>query len=128
MAHFARIVDGIVADVIVVNNDLLLDENGEEQESLGVDFCNEFYGVPAVWVQTSYHGAFRKNFAGRGYTYDESADAFIGPQPYPSWTLNETTYKWEPPVAYPDDRDNYYRWDETTTSWVLVGPLVDPNA
>lgn len=119
MAHFARIQGNVVQQVIVVNNSELLDTNANEQESLGVAFCQSLFGASDVWMQTSYNGNFRKNFAGFGYTYDLARDAFIAPQPYTSWVLNETTCRWEAPTPYPDDA-NVYSWDESTTSWVQV--------
>lgn len=118
MAHFAEIgVDNTVIRVIVVNNAELLDENGEEQESLGADFCRDLFG--GTWVQTSYNRNFRKNFANQGYTYDSSRNAFIPPKPFPSWTLDETTCQWQSPVSYPDDGQQY-SWNEDSTSWELV--------
>lgn len=94
MAHFAEInSDNEVIRVIVVANDELLDGNGVEQESLGATFCNTLLG--GTWKQTSYNGNMRKNFAGIGYTYDTTRDAFIAPQPHPSWILNEETCRWE---------------------------------
>ena len=96
MAHFAEInSDNEVIRVIVVANDELLDENGDEQESLGATFCNTLFG--GTWKQTSYNGNIRKNFASIGYTFDESRDAFIPPQPASDCTLNEDTCMWEPP-------------------------------
>lgn len=121
MAHFAELgMDNIVQRVIVVHNNELLDENGDEQESLGVAFCNGLFG--GTWVQTSYNGNIRKNFAGVGHTYDSTRDAFIAPKPYPSWVLNEDTCRWEAPTPMPTDAPvgQTYRWDEDTTSWQLV--------
>ncbi len=82
------------------------------------DFINSgAVGDSFNWVQTSYNGNFRKNYAGSGYTYDKVRDAFIAPQPYPSWTLVEATCQWEAPTPYPTD-DKMYTWDEETTNWV----------
>lgn len=115
MAHFAELNENNeVLRVIVVANPVLLDENGDEQESLGVAFCNELLG--GTWKQTSYNNNMRKNFAGTGFTYDPDRDAFIPPQPFSSWTLVEATCQWEPPVPLPDD-ENFYTWNEETTSW-----------
>ena len=119
MAHFARIENGVVTQVTVVKNDILLDGNGDEQESLGVSFLQNLFGSDTSWKQTSYNNNLRKNFAGIGYSYDSARDAFIAPQPYSSWVLNETTCRWEPPVPYPTDADNSYEWDEATTSWLI---------
>ena len=118
MAHFAKIEDNLVTNVIVVDNEDILDENNEEQEALGIAFIHNLYNDnTTVWVQTSYNSNFRKNFAGVGHTYDETRDAFYAPQPYPSWTLNETTCQWEAPTPYPDDGEEY-DWDEETLTWV----------
>lgn len=115
MAHFAEInASNEVLRVVVVANDELLDENGDEQESLGATFCNNLFG--GTWKQTSYNGNIRKNYAGIGYTYDSGRDAFIPPKPYASWTLNETTCQWEAPTAMPAD-GNMYEWNELTTNW-----------
>ena len=120
MAHFARIENGIVTQVTVVKNDILLDTNGDEQETLGVSFLQNLFGSDTSWKQTSYNNNFRKNFAGISYSYDSSKDVFIAPQPYSSWILNETTCRWDPPVPYPTDTDNFYEWDEATTSWITI--------
>ena len=117
MAHFAKIESNLVTQVIVINNDLILDENNEEQEELGIAYIHNLYNDnTTVWVQTSYNSNFRKNYAGVGYTYDQTKDAFYAPQPYPSWTLNETTWLWESPTPYPDDGE-FYEWNEETLTW-----------
>lgn len=117
MAHFAELdSNNVVLRVVVVNNAELLDGDGVEQESLGAAFCQDLFG--GTWKQTSYNGNTRKNFAGIGYTYDSGRDAFIAPQPYASWVLNETTCRWEAPVARPTD--GRYVWNEETTSWDTV--------
>ena len=100
MAHFAKIESGVVTEVIVA-------------EQAHIDTLS------GTWVQTSYNASIRKNYAGIGYTYDTDKDAFIPPKPYASWTLNNTTCKWEPPVTFPTD-EKIYRWDEDTTNWVEV--------
>ena len=97
MAHFAKIEDDIVTQVIVA-------------EQAHIDTLS------GTWVQTSYNASIRKNYAGIGYTYDSSKDAFIAPKPHASWTLNNTTCKWEAPIAFPTDEKSY-RWDEDTTNW-----------
>jgi len=119
MAHFALIENNIVQNVIVVGNADLTDSEGNEQEHLGVEFIYSTLGPDDTWIQTSYNNNIRKNYANIGYTYDLARDAFIEPQPYASWTLNETTCRWKPPTPYPDD-DNTYEWDESTTAWVKV--------
>jgi hypothetical protein len=118
MAHFAKIENGIVTQVIVVSNADTASADGTEKEYIGAAFCERLLG--GDWKQTSYSGRIRKNYAGVGYTYDESRNAFIPPQPFPSWTLVEATCQWAAPVAYPGD-GNQYLWDEATTSWVQQG-------
>ena len=76
MAHFARIEDGIVREVIVVNNEVILDDNGQEQESIGIAFCKSLYGEDTEWVQTSYNNNFREKFAGIGMIYSKNTDTF----------------------------------------------------
>ncbi len=101
MAHFAKLNNNIVTEVIVSEQDFI------NSGAVGDSF---------LWVQTSYNNNFRKNYAGIGHTYDETRDAFYAPQPYPSWTLNETTCHWEAPTPYPDD-DGRYTWNEETLTW-----------
>jgi hypothetical protein len=118
MAHFAQLdKNNVILQVIVVNNSECLDESGMESEAVGVVFCQSLLG--GNWKQTSYNNNIRKNYAGVGYTYDASRDAFIPPKPYASWTLNETTCLWDAPTPMPTD-DKRYTWDESTTSWVEV--------
>jgi hypothetical protein len=117
MAHFAEIgLNNTVVRVIVVANAELLDENHVEQEQKGIDFCRSLFG--GTWLQTSYNGNIRKNYAGVGFTYDSTRDAFIPPKPYASWTLNEDTCRWDPPTPMPDD-GGVYSWDESTQTWVM---------
>jgi hypothetical protein len=114
MAHFAKIEDGIVTDVHVVNNAVITDENGDEQESLGVAFLEGLHGDDINWVQTSYNGSFRKQYAQVGFSYDSSADEFVSPAPYASWTLDGSN-DWQPPIAKPTDdagEDKIWEWDE----------------
>jgi hypothetical protein len=119
MAHFAKIgLNNIVTDVLVVANRETMDSNGVEHESIGVEFLKNLTGHE-TWIQTSYNGNIRKNYAGVGYTYDSQRDAFIPPQPYPSWTLVEETCNWTAPVLYPAD-GKQYSWDEATTNWIQV--------
>ena len=119
MAHFAKIgLNNIVTDVLVVANRETMDAQGNEKESIGVEFLKTLTGHE-TWIQTSYNGNFRKNHAGIGYTYDSGRDAFIPPQPYPSWTLVEATCQWISPVSMPTD-GKMYQWDEATTNWIEV--------
>lgn len=126
MAHFAELNHlNYVTRVVVVNNNEILDENGKESEQKGIDFCVAHFG--GRWIQTSYSGSFRKNFAGINSTYDEKNDAFFSPSPFPSWKLNKTTFRWEAPKPLPD-LDNPYIWDEKTVSWVKVEVPDEDNA
>jgi hypothetical protein len=116
MAHFAKLnEDNIVEEVVVVNNDVL-DKENEEQS--GIAFLHSLYNNNAIWIQTSYNGNIRKNYAGIGYTYDEARDAFIPPKPYESWLLDEESCLWKAPVSYPTD-GNLYVWNEENQSWDL---------
>ena len=120
MAHFAKLDENnIVTEVLVVNNDVLLKTDGTESEYKGKVFLNGLFGS-ATWVQTSYNGNFRKQYAGIGYTYDETNDVFIAPQPFNSWTLDEN-FDWKPPTPYPND-GKPYNWNEETLSWDLFTP------
>jgi len=122
MAHFAQLDENnVVTQVIVVHNNECLDANGVESEAVGAGFCARLFG--GTWKQTSYNASMRKNYAGIGYTYDAGRDAFIPPQPYPSWVLVEDTCQWQAPVPMPDDGKRY-GWDESTTSWVEIQPPV----
>ena len=114
MGHFAKVVDGVVSQVIVAEP----------------EFFDTFVdSSPGEWVQTSYntHGGvhanggtpLRKNYAGIGFTYDKERDAFIPPKPFPSWVLNENTCLWDAPIPYPQD-GKVYKWDEATLNWVEV--------
>lgn len=115
MAHFAQInADNIVTQVIVVANQDTSDQSGVENEAIGADFCNKLLG--GTWKQTSYNGRIRKNYAGIGYKYNAELDAFIPPQPYASWILNNETCQWESPTPYPTD-DKRYAWNEETLTW-----------
>ena len=117
MAHFAQIDENnMVVSVIVVDNKDTADANGVEKEYIGAAFCERLFG--GTWKQTSYNGNIRKNYAGIGYTYHSDIDAFVSPQPFPSWTLDANA-KWQAPVAMPTD-DKMYSWDEATTSWIEI--------
>lgn len=116
MAHFAQLDDqNKVVQVIVVHNNELLD-NGVESEAKGIEFCKSLF-PNTRWAQTSYNGNKRKNYAGIGFLYDPIRDAFIPPKPFPSWVLDESTCRWQAPVAYPDDGKRYV-WDEASQQWV----------
>jgi hypothetical protein len=123
MAYFAKLGTGnIVEQVISINNTVITDSNGVEQEQLGVDFINQLYNTRDVWKQTSYNGNFRKNYAGIGYSYDQARDAFIPTKPFNSWIINEDTCNWEAPVAKPStelEKNQYYFWNESITNWEI---------
>jgi hypothetical protein len=104
MSHFAKLDNNVVTEVIVSEQDFI------NSGAVGDSF---------LWVQTSYSGSFRKNYAAVGDTYDKAKDAFIAPKPYPSWTLVEDTCQWEAPVSYPTD-GQAYTWDEDTTAWAVI--------
>tara|TARA_R100001530_G_C4222519_1_gene130360 strand:+ start:77 stop:466 length:390 start_codon:yes stop_codon:yes gene_type:complete len=125
MAHFAEInVFKKVVRVLVVEDKDTQDKHGNEVESVGAKYLSDAFG--GTWLKTSYNTKsgvhtsggtpFRKNYAGTSYTYDETRDAFIPPKEYSSWTLNESTCNWEPPIPMPAD-NKLYKWNESTTSW-----------
>ena len=119
MAHFAKVCDGKVVQVIVAEP----------------EFFDTFVdSSPGEWIQTSYNTrggvhygsdgnpdggvALRGNYAGIGFIYDRTNDVFYAPQPFPSWTLNQTTWRWDPPVPYPSNTDKIHLWNESTQSWI----------
>jgi len=109
MSHFAELDENnIVLRVLVGDN------NAPNE---GYDWFVENLG--GRWMQTSYNGNIRKNYAGIGFTYDDGRDAFIPPKPYPSWLLLEDTCQWEAPIPYPDD-DLIYQWDEEQGDWTPI--------
>lgn len=115
MAHFAQLDENntVTQVIVVANNELLLD--GVENETKGILFCKSLFGEDTRWVQTSYNGNKRKNYAGIGYTYDPVNDWFFAPQPFPSWILDADA-KWQPPTPYPTD-GKFYTWNESTLTW-----------
>tara|TARA_B100000003_G_scaffold201203_1_gene208998 strand:+ start:310 stop:726 length:417 start_codon:yes stop_codon:yes gene_type:complete len=136
MAHFAQLDENnVVTQVIVVSNDDTSDSNGVETESIGVAFCQKLLGASTNWKQTSYNGNFRVRYAGIGYSYNESLNAFVPPQPYASWTLDNATANWVSPLgaaptltAEQQAAGSFYTWDEdayqadNTTGWTLTTP------
>ena len=111
MAHFAKIEDNIVTQVIVVP------DNAEDR---GQDYLANDLGLGGTWVQTSYNARIRKNYAGVGFTYDSVRDAFIAPKPFNSWELDEETCKWEPPIPKPFIPEGYHcTWLEETVNWYV---------
>jgi len=132
MAHFAKLNENnIVEQVIVVANKDTSDDNGVEDEIYGIAFCKKLFGTDTNWKQTSYNGNFRVRYAGKGYSYDSTLDAFIPPKPFESWIIDTDTVNWKAPLEEPAltqeqiDAGSYYRWDEdahqidNTTGWVL---------
>jgi hypothetical protein len=105
MSHWAEIDENNIVVRVLVGNNSEPDEGEAFMKSLG-----------GTWVKTSYNGSIRKNFAGIGYEYRSEIDAFVAPQPFPSWTLNEDTAQWESPVPYPED-GIMYQWNEELTDW-----------
>ena len=136
MAHFAKLdINNIVEMVVVVDDTDVFDPNGNESEISGIQFLKNLLGLETTWLKTSYNTrggiyrhsitnepledqskAFRKNYAGIGYTYDEQRDAFIPPKPFPSWILNEFSCLWEAPIPRPTG-NNVYIWNEETQTW-----------
>jgi len=123
MAHFAELdKNNIVLRVVVID---------DKYEQEGIEWCENFFNG-GIWIQTSYNGSIRKNYAGAGHRYDPNRDAFIGPKPFNSFILNEETCRWEPPIPFPmtyvyvaeldGKQHDKYEWDEETLSW--IGPLV----
>lgn len=139
MAHYAKVSNNnIVEQVVVVSNKDTLDENGNENEILGIQFLKKLLGLDTNWLKTSYNTkggiyrdsitnepledqskAFRKNYAQIGYIYDEQRDAFIPPKPYPSWVLDEFSCLWQPPIPRPQQGFKY-KWNEETQSWDAI--------
>lgn len=126
MAHFARLDENNnVLEVLVIDNKDALDENGVEQELVGIQFLKNLFGQDTIWVQTSYNSKFRKNYAALGGTYDLEKDGFIPPKQFNSWVLDEDTLQWKPPIDKPDFEHDYM-WRESDTSWVqVIAPPVD---
>lgn len=122
MAHFAQLdTENIVLRVLVVNDEWII-EDGKEVEQKGIDKLKSVYGQDTIWLQTSFNNRIRVRYAQKGYSYDATLDAFITPQPYPSWSLDTTTTEWVPPVPRPTDPPAGfdYMWVEEELSWVLV--------
>ena len=130
MAHFAELNgdNKVIRTIAVHNNEL--DNNGVESEAKGILFLKNLFGQNTTWKQTSYNTAegvhrlggtpFRKNFASRDMPYDSGRDAFLTIQPFPSWTFNETSCSWDPPIPEPESSTRH-RWDEETQAWVDYG-------
>ena len=117
MAHFVRLENGVVVQGIVVSNQDTADEHGVEKEDIGIAFCSNLLG--GTWKQTSYNARIRKNYAGIGYTYDETLDAFVPPKPFASWLLDTDKAQWKAPVDYPTE-EGIYTWNESTLTWDVV--------
>lgn len=116
MAHFAELDENnIVKNVLVVENSVLLDANGNEKEELGVEYLKNIFGH-SNWKQTSFNNKIRHQYAGLGFVYDSEADVFHPPQTFKSWVLNKETWLWEPPFPKPND-DKKYGWNEEIENW-----------
>jgi hypothetical protein len=114
LAHFVRLENGVVVQGIVVSNQDTADEHGVEKEEIGIAFCSNLLG--GTWKQTSYNARIRKNYAGIGYTYDETLDAFVPPKPFASWILDTNKAQWKAPVDYPTE-EGRFTWNEEKQSW-----------
>jgi hypothetical protein len=121
MAHFVKLENNVVVQGIVVSDKDTADEHGVEKEDIGIAFCSNLLG--GTWKQTSYNARIRKNYAGIGYTYDETLDAFVPPKPFASWLLDTDKAQWKAPVDMPSD-DKRYTWNEDTLAWVESPDLV----
>lgn len=118
MAHFAELDENdVVIRVVVVDNRDTSDSNGVEREHIGSAHLEKILG--GHWRQTSYNATFRKNYAGIGYTYSGSLDAFIPPKPYPSWILDQQSCLWQAPIQQPQDGQQYI-WNENNQAWQVV--------
>jgi hypothetical protein len=125
MAHYARVnTDNIVTYVTPIPNEMITDENGVEHEDWALDHLYDTIpdSVSDRWIQTSYNNNFRVRYSGLGYTWNEELNAFIPPQPYASWILNEETADWEAPVPMPEvvEGGPLYTWDEELVNWKPV--------
>jgi len=139
MAHYAHIEDNLVTQVSVIKNEVIQDSEGVEQDSLATEFLTSLYGTK-TYIKCSYNTMngehlsggtpLRQNYPGVGWTYDSENDVFIEPKPYDSWTLNTTTWLYDPPIAMPafnpDDPKEYF-WNEDTQSWDSVDIVFPEN-
>ncbi len=122
MAHFAQLDENNkVINVIVVHNNELLDDNGNESEAKGVSFCKDLFGSDTQWVQTSYNSTFRKTFASLGGTYDSAFDVFISPQPFDLWKYDYESHQWAAPTPQPESTEEYgWVWSNVNQDWVKI--------
>jgi hypothetical protein len=119
MAHFAKLDENNIVTAVIVVDNAWLDDNGVESEAKGIAALQAWSGHPH-WAQTSYNGNIRARYAGIGCQLDRVRDAFIAPQPYPSWVLDEATTTWIAPVPMPEE--GFWRWDEETLAWIEFTP------
>ena len=117
MAHFVKLENNVVVQGIVVSDKDTADEHGVEKEDIGIAFCSNLLG--GTWKQTSYNARIRKNYAGIGYTYDETLDAFVPPKPFASWLLDTDKAQWKAPVDMPTNGKEY-SWNEETKNWNAI--------
>lgn len=120
MAHFAKIEDGVVTQVIVISNEDCGNKDFPESEPIGQEFIASI-GLDGEWLQTSYNGNFRGRYAGIGHTYNNEKDIFVSPQTYPSWILTDDG-GWEAPVPMPDN-GNVHQWNEKEQKWIETKDL-----
>ena len=122
MAHFAQLDENNkVINVIVVDNNELLDDNGNESETKGISFCKDLFGSDTQWVQTSYNATFRKTYAGKGSIYDSTFDVFIPLRRFESWKYSYETLEWEAPIPEPEPVEGFYwLWSEVNEAWVKI--------
>ena len=135
MAHFARLdSNNVVTQVIVVSNKDTADSSGVESEAIGIAYLRGIFGEDTNWAQTSYNGNMRGRYAGVGYTYDSSRDAFITPKPYDAWVLNDTTTEWESPIEKPpltadmEANAQDWIWDPDINNWTESEATPPPSA
>lgn len=122
MAHYAELNESKeVINVIVIDNNDILDEDGKESEAIGIAIAKQVTNSSNDWVQTSYNNNFRKQFGATGFTYDSTKDIFIAPKPYASWTLDENN-DWQPPIAKPelDSDGSEWWWQEDENKWAKL--------
>lgn len=122
MAHFAELDENnVVQRVIVISNEDIFDEDGDENEEIGIELCKKITDSPdSIWKQTSYNSRFRNTYASIGSLYLEDLDCFTPAQPYSSWNLNRENLQWDPPVPYPENYSEFtHYWDEENLSWEI---------
>jgi len=125
MAHFARLDENnkVIEVIVVSNDDIINPETGLEDENIGINFCKSLYGNDTEWIQTSYNGRIRGNYAGIGFSYDEKFNLFLPPKPYESWIIDLEIGNWNSPVPKPPSDEYFgstYEWYEDKQCWFSV--------